>query len=220
MAYGLRTSAKNRVAVQECRSRAVKTWKELAKEPSNIIANGEISRDNNEDQTEEEEKNLTLIAQLNVDLLLAETANDDIYIDGDEKEKQFLEATKTTLENLISISEDVNINNIQNNSIQEKIIYKHVETEMSIKNILEKIRPDYQEEGEEDFDQYLNDDDIIVGPEREPTIQTDQNLLNSKQAEILEHTKEYFKEKKNSIDGFCQPPKPFKILVHGGPGKT
>lgn len=69
MAFGLRTSAQDRAAVQDCRSRAVKTWKELAKEPESSLTSPILSQNTFEENIEEEQ-NLELISQMNIELLL------------------------------------------------------------------------------------------------------------------------------------------------------
>lgn len=223
MAYGLRTLAQDRTAVQECRSRGVKTWDELAREPNNNIS-GDNSMENRgrAPSGEEEERNLALIAQLNVELLIAEAGNYDAFIDGDERQHQYLEATKTTLENLMRNSENVNINGNQSvRSNHQQLVHNFVEIEQSMKNVLEKIRPNYQEDLDEDFDQYLDDDEVGGGQAIDSTLPTtDPNMLNSNQQEILNLVREYIQGKRNAADGLCQSPKPFKILVHGGPGKS
>lgn len=194
MADGLRTSARDRAAVSECRSRGVKTWKELENEENNEFTKS--SENNN--QEIEEEQNLSLIAELNIELLIAETANDDIFSNENEQEKKFLEATKSTLENLITMTENININNIQGLGFNHDIIiYKYNDMEEKIKNVIEKIKPDYQEQLEENFNQYLNDEDSFIGPQRNPTIPTsDPTLLNTSQQQILNTAKEYFQAKK------------------------
>lgn len=190
--------------------------KELENEENNEFTKS--SENNNEEI--EDEQNLSLIAELNIELLIAETANDDIFSNENEQEKKFLEATKSTLENLISMTENININNIQGLSFNHDIIiYKYNDMEEKIKNVIEKIKLDYQEQLEENFNQYLNDEDSFIGPQRNPTIPTsDPTLLNTSQQQILNTAKEYFQDKKNATHGPCQTPPPFKMLVHGGPG--
>lgn len=88
-----------------------------------------------------------------------------------------------------------------------------------MKNVLEKIRPYYQEDLDEDFDQNTDDDEVGGGQAIDSTLPTtDPNMLNSIQQEILNLVREYIQGKRNAADGLCQSPKPFKILVHGGPG--
>jgi hypothetical protein len=147
MAYGLKTSAKDRAAVQDFRSRGVKTWKELGQQlnQNQNHCTSKTTKDQ-EREKEEEERNLEIIAQLNIDLLRAEAASDDPCLETNEREQQFLESTKRTLEGLINL-ENVAFNNQTNGeNTRHSIIHNHREIQPLISEVLEKIHPNYQDQ--------------------------------------------------------------------------
>lgn len=99
MAYGMRTTNRSRVAVQEFRGRARKIWGASTEVPEPSVFNDHEREEIEEDREDEDESHLAEIAQLNLEILQAEA--EDLDLLGSKVEvANFLAKTKASLHNL------------------------------------------------------------------------------------------------------------------------
>lgn len=97
MAYGMRTTNRNRAAVQEFRGRERKIWGAPDESSSASIFNDHENDEVEEEDADDAERNLAEIAQLNLALLQAEA--DELNLQESKKEvTDFLARTKASLE--------------------------------------------------------------------------------------------------------------------------
>lgn len=219
MAYGMRTTNRNRAAVQEFRGRVRKLWgvpesPQTAMNPFNNHA---------EEETIEEDDlqaiQLAEIAQFNIALLQEEA--DDISNVNPEVDR-YLEKTKSSLERLIENARTATeFHNIRLNSDDGiPIVHQHAEMGELIEDVIEKLKPNAQNSEEiDDFNDILNeiptrrnDNRITDNPSVDPT------LLNRCQKVVYNHIKSYLLNKHDAQQRQTEAPNPFQYLIHGGPG--
>ena len=100
MAYGMRTTARNRAAIQEYRGRVRKIWLSRDEESTPSVFDDNGHHDNEEGREDDAERNLAELAQLNLDLLHAEAAESELL--GLKKDvADFLARTKAALQSFI-----------------------------------------------------------------------------------------------------------------------
>ncbi len=221
MAQGMKTTNRNRAAVQEFRGRSRKIWgiPEAVSDLSAFHDHYEHEEGLNDQNEDEHTSNLAEIAQLNISLLQAEADCDASHLKQDVV--CFLEKTECSLLELMDNGDENPLNwndRMSPNGDGISVIHAHVEMEALAEEVLDRLKSGNQdEEIDQDFDQYLHEGQAVQD-KQQSTADVDPSRLNSQQKSIYDRILKYLVTKKNALDGRVVEPMPLQYLIHGGPG--
>ena len=158
-------------------------------------------------------------AQKVIDELRASAASDDPGSAAIIKQMRYIKDTEDALRQSTSLADSQQSACPSRDNSAGMIMHGRPVTDPSPKDIYEKLLPNFRQDNNDDEEAV-----ILTGPSNPmpsdaiPQLVDCYEGLNFEQSKVMKLCLDYFQQKKRNLEGNPSTPRPFHLLVHGGPG--